>query len=189
MRHDVVYVISDRMAECSGGSRKPGCPGVGIMIGRDDISVHMRALIAAHGCLDAAAETLNTRWGASVQKGTLSKRMHGDLPWSVLDVVGLEDALGRYPVTRMMARRMICETPPDVMTAAQNVAKETGEAVSAIVGVALAANPAQRAAASLEIDEAIAALRMARAALGTPNDDELVGMKWPPQPRPEVSER
>jgi len=135
------------------------------VISNEMILTQMRALLAGHGCLDAAAEAINARWGGNLAKGTLSRRAHGEQPWPIHHVIALEDALGRYPVTRMMARRMVDVAPPDVMTAAQTVAKETGEAVSALVGVALAANDAQRADAAKEIDEAIAALRMARAAL------------------------
>lgn len=135
------------------------------MIGRADIEAHMRALLAGHGCLDAAAEALNARWGTGVQKGTLSRRASGELPWTVLDVIGLEDALGRYPVTRMMARRMRMLTPPDVVSAAQAVAKEAGEAVAALMGVAMVSTPAQRARAVTELDEAIEAMRAARTAL------------------------
>ncbi len=125
----------------------------------------MRALLAGHGCLDAAAEALNARWGTGVQKGTLSRRASGELTWTILDVIGLEDALGRYPITRMMARRMQDLAPTDIVSASQSVAKETGEAVAALMGAALAATPAQRAQTITEIDEAIEALRCAMAAL------------------------
>ncbi len=135
------------------------------VIHRADIEARMRALLAGHGCLDAAAEALNARWGTGVQKGTLSRRANGELPWTILDVIGLEDALGRYPVTRMMARRMRSLEPVDVIAASQAVAKEAGEAVAALMGAALSATPAQRAQALAEIDEALEAMRMARAAL------------------------
>ncbi len=135
------------------------------MIYRADIEAHMRALLAGHGCLDAASEALNARWGTAVQKGTLSRRANGELPWTIQDVIGLEDALGRYPVTRMMARRMRAIPPGDVIAASQAVAKEAGEAVSALMGAALSATTNQRAEAIREIDEAIEALQMARAAL------------------------
>ena len=135
------------------------------MIFREQIEAQMRALVAGHGCLDAAAEAVNARWGLNCSKGTLSRRMSGELPWSVLDVIALEDALGRYPVTRMMVRRRNELLPGDVISAAQAAAKEAGEAVAAITGAALGATDAQRAHALTEIDEAIEALRGVRAAL------------------------
>jgi hypothetical protein len=135
------------------------------MIARPQIEAQMRALLSGHGCLDAAAEALHARWGINVGKGTLSRRAAGDLPWTILDVVGLEDALGRYPLTRMMARRMHVAVRCNIIAAASDVAREAGEAVAALTTAALGASPAQRARAITEIDEAIAAMRMARTAL------------------------
>lgn len=135
------------------------------MIGRTRIETQMRALLSGHGCLDAAAEALNARWGGNVGKGTLSRRASGDLPWTIFDVIGLEDALGRYPLTRMMARRMDAVHRCNIVDAAANVARESGEAVAALTTAALGASPAQRASAITEIDEAIAAMRSARAEL------------------------
>ncbi len=137
------------------------------MITRDLILAQMRALLAAHGCLDAAAEAINARWGDNVCKGTLSRRAHGEQPWPIHHVIALEDALGRYPVTRLLHRRTQSDiAAPDVVTAARNVAKETGEAVAALTGAAFSASARDRAQAATEIDEAIDALRQARAALG-----------------------
>lgn len=135
------------------------------MILRQQIDAQMRALVGGHGCLEAAAEAVNARWGTNVCKGTLSRRVSSELPWTILDVIGLEDALGRYPVTRMMARRMGETAAGDVVSAAQAVAKETGEAVAALMGATVTAAPAEMARAVVEIDEAIEALRQARAAL------------------------
>jgi len=137
------------------------------MIIRQQIDAQMRALVGGHGCLDAAAEAVNARWGTSVCKGTLSRRMSSDLPWTILDVIALEDALGRYPVTRMMTRRIEDNGPGDVVSAAQVVAKETGEAVAALMGAMVSASSSERAHAIVEIDEAIEALRQARSALET----------------------
>ncbi len=140
------------------------------MISRERIDAHMRAMVAAHGCLEAAAEALGARWGVSVQKGTLSKRLSGELAWGVLDVIGIEDALGRYPITRMMARRRQEMVIGDIVVAAQDVARETGEAVAALTGVALGASNAQRCRVMVELDEAIEALRKARCALALDAD-------------------
>lgn len=133
------------------------------------INSHISALIdGTFGCLDAAAETINARLGASLCKGTISKRLQGQYGWPVDEVVALEDAAGRYPVTRMLARRL----NPDGGTARGTIlmhagacAKETGEAVSAILAAQEADSAGERAIAVAEIDEAIEALRRARAVL------------------------
>ncbi len=133
------------------------------------INSQMSALIdGQYGCLDAAAETINARTGQSVSKGTLSKRMSGLHGWPVDDVIALEDASGRHPVTRLMARRL----NPDAGTArgsalmhAGSISKESGEAVCAILAAQQSDADQDRARAITEIDEAIEALRRARGAL------------------------
>ena len=146
------------------------------MVTRDHILAQVRALLAGHGCLEAAAEAINARWGDNVCKGTLSRRAHGDQPWPIHHIIALEDALGRYPVTRLMHRRTRNELAvPDVVSAAQSVAKEAGEAVAALTGAALGASGEERARAAVEIDEAIEALRCARAALETTNTVQIRG--------------
>lgn len=133
------------------------------------INAQMSAMIDGQfGCLDAAAETINARTGQHVGKGTLSKRMSGLHGWPVDDVIALEDACGRYPITRLMARRM----NPDARTArgsalmhAGSISKESGEAVCAILAAQQSDAEKDRAQAITEIDEAIEALRRARASL------------------------
>ncbi|MEQ8292506.1 MAG: hypothetical protein RIA08_09890 [Roseovarius sp.] len=130
------------------------------------INAQVAALIdGSFGCLDAAASAIDARLRTSVSKGTLSKRLQGQYGWPVDEIIALEDAAGRHPVTRLMARRM----DPDGETASGSilmhagcVSKETGEAVSAILAAqqSQAANDGARALA--EIDEAIEALQRAR---------------------------
>lgn len=130
------------------------------------VNAQVAALIdGSFGCLDAAAETINARTGQSVSKGTLSKRLSGQFGWTVDDVIALEDAAGRHPVTRLMARRL----RPDEQTArgsilmhAGAISKEAGEAVSAILAAQQSDAESDRAQAITEIDEAISALRDAR---------------------------
>lgn len=133
------------------------------------VNSQMAALIDGYGCLDAAAEAINARTGQNVVKGTLSKRLSGQWGWPVDDVIALEDATGRHPITRMMARRL----NPDERTASGSIlihagaiSKEAGEAVSAILAAQQSDADQDKAQAITEIDEAIAALRRARAALG-----------------------
>lgn len=130
------------------------------------INQQMAALIDGRfGCLDAAAETIHARTGQPVSKGTLSRRLSGHAGWPVDEVAALEDAAGRHPVTKYMARRL----RPDVETAsgsilvnAGEISKESGEAVSAILAAEQSATADDWATAFSNIDEAIEALRHAR---------------------------
>lgn len=142
------------------------------------INSQMQALIDGHfGCLDATAETINARLNSSVSKGTLSKRLQGQYGWPADEVAALEDAAGKFPVTRLLARRLL----PDERTArgsilmhAGCVSKETGEAVSAILAAQQSEAADDRAQALVEIDEAIEALQSARSILQGPT---MVPMK------------
>jgi hypothetical protein len=128
----------------------------------------MKALIDWFGCYDAVAETINTRWGGGASKGTISKKTTGVLDWTVADVVALEDASGRYPVTRLLARRLENRTEITnncLLLQTGIIAKESGEAIAAILSAEQSSGADERAQAITEIDEAIAALRVARSRL------------------------
>lgn len=133
------------------------------------VNSQLSALIDGQfGCLDAAAETINARTGQHVSKGTLSKRLSGQHGWPVDDVIALEDAAGRHPITRMMARRLQGDGSTargSIIMHAGAISKEAGEAVSAILAAQQSDADQDRATAITEIDEAIAALRRARTAL------------------------
>jgi hypothetical protein len=91
--------------------------------------------------------------------------MAGQLDWPASDVIALEDAAGRFPVTRMMARRLApdqVQASPCLTQHAANVAREAGEAVAAILAAQQSAACGEAADAITEIDEALAALRQAR---------------------------
>ncbi|GGF43869.1 hypothetical protein SAMN05216376_105208 [Mameliella alba] len=133
------------------------------------INAAMSALIdGTFGCLDAAAETINARLGGQVGKGTLSKYLSGQLQWPLAYVWALEDAAGRYPVTRMMARRL----SPDGNRASGHlfehagvISKESGEAVAAILAAQQSDTARDTGQAIVEVDEAIEALTAARSKL------------------------
>lgn len=126
----------------------------------------MRALLARFGCLDAAAETINARLGGGTSKGTLSKKLAGQLDFTVPEVWALEDAMGHHPVTRILARRLAGAgggmAGRDLVGQVGLIARETGEAVAAILSAGQSADAIDSAGAVVEIDEAIAALRQAR---------------------------
>jgi hypothetical protein len=135
---------------------------------RKIVRANMKSLVDWFGCYDAVAETFNARWGGGASKGTVSKKVSGTLDWTVADVIALEDASGRYPVTRMLARRL--EDRPAISTGCllmdgSSIAKESGEAISAILAAEQSSSADDRAQAITEIDEAIYAMRQARARL------------------------
>jgi hypothetical protein len=132
------------------------------------VLAQMRALIQRFGCLDAAAATIQARTGGECSKGVLSRRMAGQLDWPVADVAALEDAMGLYPVTEMLARRMNGDARGaglPLVAQAGIVAKEAGEAVSAALAAATACRGGDYATALVEIDEAEVAIRALRLAI------------------------
>ena len=140
---------------------------------RKIVRANMRSLVDWFGCYDAVAETFNARWGVvggagGASKGTVSKKVSGNLDWTVADVIALEDAAGRYPVTRMMARRL--ENRPaaeggSLLMDGSSIAKESGEAISSILAAEQSTCADECAQAIKEVDEAMFALRQARARL------------------------
>ncbi|QBR35733.1 hypothetical protein ETW23_05845 [Leisingera sp. NJS201] len=135
---------------------------------RKIVRANMKSLVDWFGCYDAVAETFNARWGGGASKGTVSKKVTGNLDWTVADVIALEDAAGRYPVTRMMARRL--DRRPDVtggslLQDGSSIAKESGEAIAAILAAEQSSCADDRAAAIKEALEARSAIDRALARL------------------------
>ena len=131
------------------------------------VACHMSSLVTGLGCLDAAAETINARWGGRASKGTLSKKLNGALDWTLADVIAIEDALGRWPVTRLLAQRVgRIETGVVSLTEqAGLIARENGEALQAMLAAVQSCAAADVASAIKETDEAIEALQQGRAKL------------------------
>lgn len=129
---------------------------------------NMKSIVDWFGCFDAVAETINARWGGGASKGTISKKVSGTLDWTLADVIALEDASGRFPITRLMARRLegrIVMNENCLMQQSGIIAKESGEAISAILAAEQSSCADERAQAIKEIDEAMLALRQARSRL------------------------
>lgn len=131
------------------------------------------------GCFDAVAETINARWGSSAAKGTISRKASGSLDWTVLDVIAVEDALGAFPVTRLLERRLAVASAagPENSPIAQAalISREAGEAVASILSAQQSDSAGLRAEAIIEVDQAIAALQAARARLCRAPDAMVVG--------------
>lgn len=122
------------------------------------VNAQMRALVQRFGCLDAAAAAIQAATGTSTGKGTLTKRMSGQLEWPVEQVAALEDAIGDYPITRMLARRIAGDAVPGglPLTIGCGVAsKEGGEAIAAALKAEVALSSANIAEALVEVREAI----------------------------------
>jgi len=132
---------------------------------RLSLSASLSALIEGFfGCYDAAAETINARWGRGASKGTISKKVTGQLDWTVADVIALEDASGRFPVTRMLARRLESGSKPEscLLQHAGSIAREAGEAVGALLAASQSADAGDRAQAIKELHDVETAVRLAR---------------------------
>lgn len=137
---------------------------------------NMKSIVDWFGCFDAVAETINARWGGGASKGTISKKASGTLDWTLADVIALEDASGRFPVTRLMARRLedrVTMADSCLMQQSGVIAKESGEAISAILAAEQSSGANEKAQAIKEIDEAIDALRQARCRLEQPSAKEM----------------
>ena len=129
---------------------------------------NIKSIIEWFGCYDAVAETINARWGGGASKGTISKKVSGHLDWTIADLIALEDASGRYPVTRLLARRLenrADNAPDSLLLQTGLIARESGEAIAAILAAEQSSCAAENAQAIKEIDDATEALRLARAAL------------------------
>ncbi len=133
----------------------------------------MKSLVDWFGCYDAVAETINARWGlvggqGGASKGTISKKATAQLDWTIPDVIALEDASGQFPVTRMLARRL--QDRPKVpegclIRDGSSIAKESGEAIAAILAAEQSSCSNERAQAAKEIADAVTALEAARVRL------------------------
>jgi len=140
---------------------------------RHTVSALLASLISGtFGCYDAAAETINARWGRGASKGTISKKAAGLLDWTVSDVIALEDSAGRYPVTRMLAKRLDDPSAAALgspLDHAANISREAGEAVCALLTAtqeAGAGNIAQAIKELHDVENAASAARERLEALG-----------------------
>lgn len=127
---------------------------------REGVRAAARAMVQRIGDLEAAAATIAARFGGVANKATLSKKMSGALTFTVEDIVALEDALGAYPVTEALARRMSSDVLVRgcLLEGGAALAKEAGEAVAALMQASSSADAGDRARALQELSEARDAL-------------------------------
>jgi hypothetical protein len=131
------------------------------MLDARQVNAAMSALIdGTFGCLDAAAETINARLGSSVSKGTLSKILSGQHQWPAVYIWALEDAAGRYPVSRLRG----CGAPSEAARAGLRVldaaSAASREAISSAVNAAQSGDASGQARAQQEAREAAEAMAL-----------------------------
>lgn len=131
----------------------------------DMIRAFMARLVDHAGGVDAAAALIGARIGHSVSKGTISRRMSGELDWPLVEIRALEKVLGDFCVSRWIAGDVPeVAQAQSVMAAVSVSVREHGEALSAALEVAMGRGNA--AVALREMDEAAHALGCLRATLG-----------------------
>ncbi|WP_323041125.1 hypothetical protein [Gemmobacter sp.] len=137
------------------------------MTDRVILRAFMAGLIDRAGGVDAAAAAIGARLGAEVSKGSISKRMSGQLDWPLVEIMALEDAVGDPCVRRWLARSL-----PEVgqaqslMQGVAEAAREHGEAVAAVME--LAAGKGCEGRARKEIADALVALKALAARMEAP---------------------
>lgn len=132
------------------------------------LNSQMAALVRSYGSFDAVAELFNARWGGGHSKGTISRKMAGHLGWTLADVLALEDAMARYPITRMLAGRLDSRTSPapgNLITDSSSIARESGEAIAALLAAEQSSGAGDRAQAVAELRDVLIAVEGAIARL------------------------
>ncbi|MAC81469.1 MAG: hypothetical protein CML66_25800 [Rhodobacteraceae bacterium] len=110
------------------------------------IHMHMRGLVSGTSKLASAASYISERWGCGTDASTISRKMEEQRNWTIKDVLALEDATGRFPVTLAMYARiqdLQPAKPLDVIDAAGAMSKEAGEAVAAALALSKRGSTAQ----------------------------------------------
>lgn len=131
---------------------------------RDMINAFMRGLVQRAGGLDAAGALIGAQLGGEVHKGTISKRLSGQLDWPLVEIMALEDAVGDPCVRRWLSRSLTDGgAQQDIMQSVASVLKEHGEAMGA--ALAFASGRGSLVDARKEVAESRAALRKLAAIL------------------------
>lgn len=127
------------------------------MSDRKIILAFMQGLVEKAGGVDPAAAIIGARHGAEVSKGTISKRLAGQLDWPLVEIMALEDAVGDHCVRRWLSRSLpeVAEGQSLIEGVAE-VARENGEAVSAVMG--FVSGRTSRDVARKEVQDACAAV-------------------------------
>jgi hypothetical protein len=102
------------------------------------IRAFMVRLVDQAGGVEPAAALISAATGKDVSKGSISKRMAGQLEWPLSEILALERALGNPCVSRWVAGGVpeIAEAR-NIMTVVAEAAREHGEAISAAMAVGM----------------------------------------------------
>ena len=123
-------------------------------------------LVHDFGGYDAAAAVLN------LNKGTIKKQIDGTANIGPAHFATLEDSLGRYPITNLLAgREGRSDNATDRSKALMDLVRESGEATLAVAGVLAGGADADTKAAIKELQEALDAGKAAMDALLAGGDE------------------
>lgn len=104
------------------------------MSDRKMINAFMAGLIKRAGGVDAVAAIITAATGEPTSKGSISKRLSGQLDWSAVDIWALEDALGDPCVSRWrIQNRTKTEEDDSFASATVAAVRESSEATTAIM--------------------------------------------------------
>ena len=128
---------------------------------------HMRTLVNWFGCYDAVIATLEAALDTSYCKGLLSRKVNASMNWNIPEIIALENAANRYPVTEYLAKRLPASTDKSeiaecLIDQSGIISMEGGEAVNAILKAQKSESSDDSAKAIAEIQEAIEALQKAQ---------------------------
>lgn len=103
---------------------------------------------------------INARLGSSVSKGTLSKILSGQHQWPAVYIWALEDAAGRYPVSRLRGCGAPSEAARGGLRVLDAASAASREAISAAVNAAQSGDASGQARAPQEAREAAEAMAL-----------------------------
>lgn len=141
----------------------------------DSAMIHalMIGLVEKAGGIENAARMIDARMGRpldkdsqSTRKGTVSKRVSGQLSWPLDEILALEDVTGHYAVRDWLrlSRGVVDDESASMMQLLSEATLESGQALSAaMASVGAGSCPAH---AQKELAEAISALTRLKQKLG-----------------------
>ena len=140
------------------------------------VDAHMRNLASRFQCYEEIIYHFKTAVDAGYLKGTLSQKVSGRFNWNIAEIVALENAANRYPVTKYLAQRLPASTDKSeiaecLIDQSGIISMEGGEAVNAILKAQKSESSDDSAKAIAEIQEAIEALQKAKNRLMAPKGE------------------
>ena len=143
------------------------------------INAHMRTIVDCFGCHDAVASTLYAALDVNYTKSMISRKLSGrDWHWGCAEIIVLENAIDKYPVTKFLAQRLSNSSDKEIADCLVDqsgaISKEVGEAVHSILKAQQSNSSDDSAKAIAEIREAIDALQAAENRLTGVRPGEIV---------------